>query len=137
MPYLLDSDILIYYTNGVSSTHALITRLAPDGIAVSVVSYMETQQGISRSPHPHDAQARFDALLDWVPIVPFARAEALQCAQVRETLENQGKRVRQRALDLMIAATALEHGLTLVTNNPADYHDIPGLQLLPAQVSQS
>jgi predicted nucleic acid-binding protein len=27
----------------------------------------------------------------------------------------------------MIAATALEHNLTLVTNNPADYSDLLGL----------
>lgn len=36
-------------------------------------------------------------------------------------------RVRSRLIDLMIAATALEHGLTLATNNAADYRDIPGL----------
>jgi predicted nucleic acid-binding protein len=38
--------------------------------------------------------------------------------------------VRQRALDLIIAATALEHDLTLVTRNREDFQDIPGLQTL-------
>jgi predicted nucleic acid-binding protein len=33
-------------------------------------------------------------------------------------------------MDLMIAATAIEHGLTLATNNPADYRDIPNLQVV-------
>lgn len=129
MPYLVDSDILIYYTNGVLETHDLIEHLAPVGLAVSAVSYMETQQGIRRSPIPHDAQTRLDDLLEAVPIVAFSRSEALRCAQLRETLRNQGSRVRQWALDLMIAATALEHGFTLLTNNPADYRDVPGLQV--------
>lgn len=44
-------------------------------------------------------------------------------------LSGQGKRVRQRALDLLIAATAIEHNLTLVTRNQADYRDVPGLML--------
>ena len=127
MPHLLDSDILIYYTNGVGSIHELIERIAPDGLAVSAVSYMETQQGIGRSLHPEDAQTRLDELLERVPVVAFSRLEAYRCAGLRETLQQQGRRVRQRALDLMIAATALEHNLTLVTNNPADYSDLPGL----------
>lgn len=133
MPYLIDSDILIYYTNGVLETHDLIERLAPVGLAVSAVSYMETQQGIRRSPIPQAAQTRLDELLETVPMVAFVRAQALRCAQIRKTLRNQGSRVRQRALDLMIAATALEHGFTLLTNNPADYHEVPGLQVVTPQ----
>jgi predicted nucleic acid-binding protein len=31
--------------------------------------------------------------------------------------------------DLIIAATALEYGLTVVTRNVHDYRDIPGLSL--------
>ncbi len=127
MPYLLDSDILIYYTNGVPSIHQLFERIAPEGLAVSAVSYMETRQGIGRSPHPRDAQTRLDELLVRVPVVAFSRVEAYRCAVLREMLQQQGRRVRQRALDLMIAATALEHDFTLVTNNPADYNDLPGL----------
>jgi predicted nucleic acid-binding protein len=42
---------------------------------------------------------------------------ARRCARLRETLRKQGKRVKPRALDFIIAATALEHGLTLVLRN--------------------
>jgi predicted nucleic acid-binding protein len=34
------------------------------------------------------------------------------------------RRSKSRALDLIIAATALEYGLTLVTNNTDDFKDI-------------
>jgi len=37
---------------------------------------------------------------------------------------------QQRAKDAIIAATALQNGLTLVTFNPGDF-DLPGLQLYP------
>jgi predicted nucleic acid-binding protein len=50
---------------------------------------------------------------------------------LREQLKHEQKRVKSRALDLMNAAIALEHDLTLVTRNIADYRDILGLQLYP------
>jgi predicted nucleic acid-binding protein len=37
--------------------------------------------------------------------------------------------VNSRALDLIIAATALEYDLTLVTKNTDDFKDIPHLSL--------
>ena len=47
------------------------------------------------------------------------------------TLEKEQKRVKSRALDLINAAIALEHDLTLVTRNVEDYQDIPDLKLYP------
>jgi predicted nucleic acid-binding protein len=44
-------------------------------------------------------------------------------------LRKRGSRVRGRALDLLIAAAAIEGGFTLVTRNYDDYKDIPGLKL--------
>jgi tRNA(fMet)-specific endonuclease VapC len=129
VPYLLDSDVLIYYINGVESIQELFKRIAPDGLAVSAVSYMETRQGLGRSQYPREAQIRLDDLLETLPIIAFSRPEAYRCANLRETLLQKGQRVRQRALDLMIAATALEYELTLLTNNPADYKDLPGLRI--------
>jgi predicted nucleic acid-binding protein len=35
----------------------------------------------------------------------------------------------RRGFDILIAATAIEHGLTLVTRNIDDYADIPGIEL--------
>jgi predicted nucleic acid-binding protein len=75
------------------------------------------------------AEAKLAAFLAKVPILPFSPEVARRCARLRLDLKRQGKRVRPRALDLIIAATALEHGLTLVTRNSGDYQDIPGLTL--------
>jgi len=48
---------------------------------------------------------------------------------VRSELRRKGRSVRQRAFDIVIAATALTHRLTLVTRNTADYRAIDGLNL--------
>ena len=49
--------------------------------------------------------------------------------RLRHELTVEGKRVRPRAIDLMIAATAIESNLVLVTRNRSDYADIPGLAM--------
>ena len=43
----------------------------------------------------------------------LSRQAVRRCTGFREMLRVQGRRVNQRALDLMIAATALEHDLVL------------------------
>jgi predicted nucleic acid-binding protein len=129
MAYLIDSDLVIDHLADNPAARRLLDRLAPDGLTISMITYMEVYQGALVSPDPDQAQAKLDAFLGAVPIVPFSAAVARRCARLRTELQRQGKRVRSRALDLLIAATALEHELTLVTRNLADYEDIPELAL--------
>jgi tRNA(fMet)-specific endonuclease VapC len=129
MPSLLDSDWLIDALAQAPMALALIDRLAEGGIALSVITYMEVYQGVLRSPAPEQAQIELEDLLQDIPVLPLTPSIARRCAAIRETLRGQGRVVRSRALDLLIAATALEHQLTLVTRNLGDYDDIPGLAL--------
>ncbi len=129
MAYLLDTDIVIDYLGGHLPTKQLVDSLVPAGIAIGMITYIETYQGILESPHPPAAQAEFQAFLTTMKLLPISEDVARRCAGVRLDLKQRGKRVRPRALDLITAATALEHGLTLVTRNTADYDDIPGLIL--------
>ena len=86
-----------------------------------------------RSEQPEEASEKFHAFVDKVLILPFSFAVAERCARLRETLRSQNKRVKSRALDLIIATTALEYGLTLVTKNTEDFKDIPDLTLYQQQ----
>ena len=107
----------------------LLAELADEGIAISIITYMEIYQGVARSPDQEEAQARLHAFLTGIPVLPLSIAVAQRCALLREALRQQGKRVGGRALDLIIASTALEHNLILVTRNTRDYNDIPDLEL--------
>ena len=130
MAYLIDTDIVLDHLAGLPDATALLGELAADSdLFISIVTYMEAYQSVLRSPTQHEAQEQFTAFVTVVPVLPFAEDVARRCAALRETLRRQGRRVRARALDLMIAATALEHQLILVTRNRHDYADIPGLQL--------
>jgi tRNA(fMet)-specific endonuclease VapC len=127
--YLLDSNLVIPYLVDDPATVPLVDRLAPEGIAISIITYMEVYQGTLRRPDPRIAQEQLERFLAVVPTLPLSPSVARRCAQLREELKWRGRRVRDRALDLVIAATALEHGLQLVTHNLADYEDIPELAL--------
>jgi predicted nucleic acid-binding protein len=96
---------------------------------MGVVIYMEAYPGLGRGPDPVANAAALRELVEIVRVLSFTVAEARRCAEVHQALRQQGRRVNSRALDLMIAATAVEHGLTLVTRNTRDYHDIPGAML--------
>jgi tRNA(fMet)-specific endonuclease VapC len=129
MPYLVDSDWVIDHLANVPAAADLLVRLARDGIAISIITYMEAYQGVLRSADPAAARGALARLLRVMPVLPISRAVARRCAELRERLRVEGRRVHPRALDLLIAATALEHQLALVTRNREDYADIADLVL--------
>jgi tRNA(fMet)-specific endonuclease VapC len=133
MPYLIDSDIVIDHLANVPEATQLLEGLAPAGIAISIITYMETYQGVSRSPDLQAAQEKFQAFLATVPVLPFSLPVAERCAMLRERLRREGKRVKARAFDIVNAAIALESELVLVTYNRKDYQDILDLKLYKAR----
>ena len=78
-----------------------------------------------RGPRSPGELALQETLLPRARAVPFGAEEAAVAADLYRTL----RRPRARATDLAIAACALAHGAALWTLNPADFEDVPDLQL--------
>ena len=133
MPYLVDSNVVIDHLEDIPSALAVLESLTPKGLAISIVTYMEAFQGVERSPDVEQVREKFQAFTDGILVLPFSFGVAERCARLRETLRTQKKRVNSRALDLIIAATALEYDLTLITKNIEDFKDIPDLTLYQLQ----
>jgi tRNA(fMet)-specific endonuclease VapC len=131
MKYLVDSDVAADALKGQTYATDLLRRLEPDGLALSIISYIELREGILGSSNRDAHERGFRAFLRRVRVLTISRAVADRAAAIRLHLRSQKQPVSQRALDLLIAATAVEHGLTLVTRNRRDYADIPGLTLHP------
>ncbi len=130
MAYLLDTNIVIYDLNGVETVGQLIERLLDIGpIAISTITFMEVFDGLQGHHGSSIAEQRFIAFAGQSDVLDFGREEALVAAHIRHSMREMGRNIRRRPLDLMIAATALSYDLTLVTNDPADYQDVPGLRL--------
>jgi predicted nucleic acid-binding protein len=128
MGYLIDTDWVVDHLANDEEANRLLSRLSEEGIAISIITYVEIYQGVLRSPTPQEAERKLEAFVDTVPILSISPAVARRCAHVREALRKQRKEFRRRAFDLLIAATALEHNLTLLTRNTEDYEDVPNIR---------
>lgn len=78
-----------------------------------------------RGPRTPRELAMEQALLAPETIAPFGEQEAQMAARFYGNV----KRPQGREIDLAIAASAMVQGAELWTLNPADYSDIPGIQL--------
>ena len=126
MSYLLDTNVLIHLRDGEPEVSRKVAAL--DGaVLISIISQIELEGGVYRDPtETHIRRPRLDAILANLPILDFDAAAALAYRQI---LAASGYS-RRKMLDRMIAAQALVHQATLVTLNPADFIDIPGLVVL-------
>jgi toxin FitB len=110
---LLDSDVLVDHLRG-------RRRIVPgsDELFVSAITRAELFSGRGAE------ERRVRRLLEPMTGVPVDVAIAERAGRLRRGSE-------RRLPDALIAATALEHRLTLVTRNLRDFQGIRGLKLRP------
>ncbi len=119
----LDTSVLVDTLTGPRRSAAALRQTIARGerVALSAIALYEWLRG-PRLPEELTAQ---EALFPLEEVAPFGTVEAVVAAD----LYRQVKRPRGREIDLAIAASALTHGASLWTLNPADFRDIPGLSL--------
>jgi tRNA(fMet)-specific endonuclease VapC len=117
--YLLDSNIIIMTVMAMSES--LQSRLAEcnDGdVVTSAIAYGEVAFGAVRGKPP--AFDQLQAFVEEVPVLSFD----YKAAQAYATLP-----FKRASYDRLIAAHALSHGLTVITDNEADFADIANLKV--------
>ena len=123
---LLDTDIMI-----------LRSRIAPDELpdemAISAITLAELSAGPHQVRPDTEQNAYFEAAgrarrLDVLQraehefdAIPFDADAARAYGRVTAAVIAAGRKPRRRAVDLMIAATAIAAGLPLYTTNPDDF----------------
>ncbi len=109
-------------------------RTLPGEMAISTITVAELAAGPHASTDPHERarrQRRLQAVEATFDPLPFDRAAARAYGQVYASVTAAGRRARgRRAVDLLIAATALANGLPLYTRNPDDVAGLDGLQVV-------
>ena len=118
--FLIDSDLAIDSMGGETESR-LNQRLAlcdAGEVSISAISFAEVALGTWNGRPPQ--QDVLDAFVRAVPIVDFDEAAAREYAQLPF------KRAR---FDRLLAAHALSVGAVVITNNEADFADVPGLKV--------
>jgi tRNA(fMet)-specific endonuclease VapC len=128
MIYLPDTNTWIAYVNpGDSPVKAQFRAHQPADIVFCAVVKAELLYGAYRSARREDNLRLLAILFQQFDSLPFDDAAADAYGRIRADLTRRGTPIGPN--DLMIAAIALDHHLTLVTHNTREFARVEGLQL--------
>lgn len=122
---MLDTNICIYIIrkHPLQVLHRL-EALAQGSTVMSVVTYAELRAGLEMQSASRAQDERvLGLLIGRIPVLPLTEADAKSFGLLRAAVRDR----RRNAMDRLIAAHAVSAGVTLVTNNEADFIDYPGL----------
>lgn len=123
MPFLADTNVLSELVKprpnaGVAAWAASVTH-----IAISVVTLEEITFGLSSKPNHRIADWFNHFFSDACDVLPVTTSIAQRAGTMRGQLRTKG--ITRSPADMLIAATARVHNLTLVTRNLRDFEDCP------------
>ncbi len=125
--YLLDTDHCVFLLRKDQSVKRRLRARRREEAFVSIVSVCELYFGAFWSKRPEENLAEVRRLVGRLRVLPLTDATAERFGRLKAELWRAGQKLDDP--DLLIAATALDHELTLVTHNKAHYQRIPGLRL--------
>lgn len=122
---LADTSVFIANESG----RPLQSENLPDEIAVSIITIGELRAGVLAAADVVTRDRRLTTLTHALSLKPLPIDELVAdaWAKLRVTLRDGG--VKMPVNDSWIAATAVAHGLLLITQD-ADYVEIPGLSVV-------
>ncbi len=125
MKYLLDTNAIIAMFRDLHGMRAAILKAGFDTCAISEITLAELLYGAYKGGYErHSHEVRF--VKEHFKVIPISDS-VIKYAQLRTQLEADG--VRLDNFDLLIAATAITEGFTLVTHNKKHFDRIPGLKI--------
>ena len=123
--FMLDTNICIYLMkHQPPQVRARFAECFIGDVVISAITLAELEFGIACSGESQARnQAALDALLEDLLVAPFEARAARAYGPLRAANRERNK----DALDKLIASHALSLGVTLVTNNEADFRGFSGL----------
>jgi predicted nucleic acid-binding protein len=124
---VLDTNVLIYHLHDALSeeTKSLLSAAFEDGAIVSVITRIEL---LCWPQHTAESLAATLRLLDALTEHPLAGAVVERTITLRQ-------QTKLKLADAVIAATALELNLPLMTRNTRDFSRAEGLELVEANAA--
>ncbi|MGH2583744.1 MAG: type II toxin-antitoxin system VapC family toxin [Dehalococcoidia bacterium] len=114
--YLLDTDTIVDYLKGISSTIAVIQQLGQQGHQLYTCAVVECEVASGLGPQQ---RAQAEQLLDAFEYLPASREAARKAGGWRGAFRSKG--VQLATTDCLIAAMAVAHGAVIVTGNVRDF----------------
>lgn len=125
--WFLDTNACIMYSRGHAQVCSRWRQHRAFDISIPLTVYGELLVGAEKSSQTMRVLREIEELLEVHEVVELTEDVAKQYARIRAELEERGESIGSN--DLWIAATAVTHGATLVTNNTREFSRISGLQV--------
>ena len=131
MRLLLDSTVLIDVLRGRTAALSLLTEAVRSGheLGTSAINLAEVYSGMRAGE-----ESKTQAFLENITCFPITPAIGERGGRLRNTWARKG--ITLGLADMVIAATALDYGLTLVTDNRKDF-PMPEISFYPPSQSAS
>ena len=128
MAQLIDASVFIALERRGQDPLALMTTASDDRVGIAAITASELLVGVHRADSPQRRlrrEAFVETILERIPVLPFDLRVARTHAQILAQLAATGQLIG--ANDLLIAATALSYGYSVLTDNLREFHRVPGL----------
>ena len=117
---LVDTDVLIWHLRGYAQATRRLDQL--DALTLSAVSYLEVLQGMRNKAELAAVKKMLERRA--ATLLPLSEAITLRAIDLMESLSlSHGLQMG----DALIAATALDHGLPVLTANVKHFSPVEGL----------
>ena len=127
MIYMLDTDTVIYWLKGDRNVENKVLNKGMDNIVTSIITISELYYGAYKSKKREANLSAVEVVESKLKVISYEGNASRIFGQVKA--EQEGKGVRLDDADLLIAATAMQHDMILVTNNIGHFQRISNLQV--------
>ena len=124
--YLLDTCIIVFLFRDKYNVAQRMDEAGLENCFISEITVAELQAGVEKSSNKHFNQQMLDKFLKMITVIPFSSV-IKRYAKEKVATDHQGTPVAD--FDLLIACSALENNLIMVTDNVKHFKPIPGLQI--------
>ena len=130
MGLIFDSSILIYLERNLQNIEKIISGREEEPYGISVITVSELLHGVHRADSEKrrlEREAFVERVIELFPAYPFDLNAARIYARIWANLAKKGMAIG--AHDLMIGATSISLGFSVVTSDVRDFERIPGLKI--------
>lgn len=124
--YMLDTNLCIRVLRDRPTAIRERFNLNAEALCISSIILAELLHGAAKSARPEHHRREVEAFAARLEVLPFDAAAADHAANIRATLERQGRKIGP--YDLLIAAHARALGLVVITGNLDEFRRVEGLR---------
>ena len=130
MAIILNADVIIKGERGSFDLRTWLAFQSDTELQVASITVAELWHGVERASLPHRLRREryIRSVIEKLAVLSYTESTALRHAQIWATLETSGRMIGP--YDLILAATALEHGSAVATFNKRHFECVDGLKVI-------